>query len=129
MCCVSKRKTGSRSAAYTGTWFGKKAGGWIPQQRNGPAVSCAGLAARWKTSRIQRLSTSPVPTRRKIYAWRMELKNNGITYREALEHCVISIKTWEKVGKRAYGWFYKHIEKITRNRKIANKIGHFMTSL
>ena len=34
-----------------------------------------------------------------MYNWAMKLKNNGVTYQEALESCNIPVTTWESEGQ------------------------------
>jgi len=80
----------------------RKSGGWLDttaEKRTGCILCGFGCQMEKEPNRIQRLSISPVPAHRKIYEWGMQIKNNGITYREAMEHCGIPTKTWESVGQ------------------------------
>lgn len=59
------------------------------EQRTGCILCGFGCHLETQPNRIQRLQTSNDINHRRIYQWGMELKNNNVTYKEALEHCNI----------------------------------------
>lgn len=69
------------------------------EQRTGCILCGFGCHLEAEPNRIQRLSLSDKFTHRAIYKWGMELKNNDVTYKEALEHCGIPTETWESQGQ------------------------------
>lgn len=69
------------------------------EQRTGCVLCGFGCHLEEEPNRIQRLSMSESPAHRSMYHWGMELKNNGVAYKEALEHCGIPTETWESVGQ------------------------------
>lgn len=69
------------------------------EQRTGCVLCGFGCHLEKEPNRIQRLSISDNAKHRAIYEWGMSLENNGVTYKEALEHCGIATETWETAGQ------------------------------
>ncbi|WP_367567245.1 phosphoadenosine phosphosulfate reductase family protein [Lacrimispora sp.] len=69
------------------------------EQRTGCVICGFGCHLEAEPNRIQRLGTSPNETHRELYNWGMKIKNNGVTYQKALEHCGVATETWESVGQ------------------------------
>lgn len=76
-------------------------GSWIltGEQRTGCCVCGFGCHLEQEPNRFQRLRASENQSHRKICEFAMSIKNNGVTYEEALGHCGINTKTWEQLGQ------------------------------
>lgn len=71
------------------------------EKRTGCVACGFGANQEEEPNRFQRLSCSDNETHRRMYEWVMKLKNNGVTYKEALEFCGIPTTTWEAEGQIA----------------------------
>ena len=76
------------------------------EQRTGCILCGFGCHLEQEPNRIQRLSISANPAHQAIYEWGIQIKNNGVTYKEALEQCGIPVDTWEKQGQMSIDNFY-----------------------
>lgn len=59
------------------------------EQRTGCVMCGFGCHLEQEPNRIQRMSISESAAHRAMYNWGMKITNNGVTYKEALEHCGI----------------------------------------
>lgn len=59
------------------------------EQRTGCVLCGFGCHLEPEPNRIQRLASSENPVHRKLHSWGMEIRNNGVAYRDALHHCGI----------------------------------------
>lgn len=73
-----------------GMWY------FTGEQRTGCVVCAYGCHLEKEPNRIQRLRSSDNAAHRRLCEGALKIKNNGVTYEEALEHCGISTK----IGKR-----------------------------
>lgn len=69
------------------------------EQRTGCILCGFGCHLEKEPNRLQRLSLSKIDSHRSIYKWGMQIENNNVTYKEALEHCGIPTETWESIGQ------------------------------
>lgn len=69
------------------------------ENRTGCVPCGFGAHKEKEPNRFQRLSCSDCKSHRAMYNWVMRLKNNGVTYQEALESCNIPVTTWESEGQ------------------------------
>lgn len=60
------------------------------EQRTGCIMCGFGCHLEQEPNRIQRLSISANPAHVAIYEWGLQIRNNEVTYKEALKHCGIS---------------------------------------
>lgn len=76
-------------------------GNWIltGEQRTGCIVCGFGCHLESEPNRFQRLRDSDNESHRKICEFAMGIKNNGVTYEEALNDCGVNTKTWEQLGQ------------------------------
>lgn len=76
-------------------------GNWIltGEQRTGCIVCGFGCHIESEPNRFQRLRDSENQVHRKVCEFAMGIRNNGITYETALNHCGIPTKTWEQAGQ------------------------------
>ena len=76
-------------------------GNWIltGEQRTGCIVCGFGCHLESEPNRFQRLRNSDNESHRKICEFAMGIKNNGVTYEEALNDCGVNTKTWEQLGQ------------------------------
>ena len=65
------------------------------EQRTGCMFCAFGAHLEAEPNRFQRMAI----THPKHYQACMNLQNNGVTYRYALEYCGIATETWEQVGQ------------------------------
>ena len=84
-------------------------GNWVltGEQRTGCCVCGFGCHLEQEPNRFQRLRASENQSHRKICEFAMSIKNNGVTYEEALGHCGINTKTWEQLGQMTIQDFLK----------------------
>ena len=69
------------------------------EQRTGCVLCGFGCHLEKEPNHIQRLSISDNHAHRAMCEWGMKIQNNGITYKEALEHCGVATETWESLGQ------------------------------
>jgi len=61
------------------------------EQRTGCIMCGFGCHLEQEPNRIQRLSISANPAHVAIYEWGLQIRNNEVTYKEALKHCGVSV--------------------------------------
>lgn len=76
-------------------------GNWIltGEQRTGCIVCGFGCHLESEPNRFQRLMDSDNKSHRRICEFAMRIKNNGVTYEEALNDCGVNTKTWKQMGQ------------------------------
>ena len=77
------------------------------EKRTGCVVCGFGANQEEEPNRFQRLSCSENKAHRAMYNWAMNLTNNGVTYKEALETCNIPVTTRESDGQMSLCDFEK----------------------
>jgi 3'-phosphoadenosine 5'-phosphosulfate sulfotransferase (PAPS reductase)/FAD synthetase len=78
-----------------------EAGEWVftGEQRTGCVLCGFGCHLESEPNRIQRLCDSDVKSHRAMYDWGMKIENNGVRYKEALQHCHIATEGGKLNGR------------------------------
>lgn len=69
------------------------------EQRTGCILCGFGCHLEQEPNRFQRLAVSSNIKHRVLYEHGLAIKNNGVTYKEALGHCGIPVETWRQQGQ------------------------------